>query len=666
MSETKTYRLDAQQDFIEKQSNAKPLHALCEFIWNALDADADRVDISITSGETGIQKIIIQDNGDGISHADATEQFQNLGGSWKKSKRVTKRKQRFLHGCEGKGRLQGFSLGNVLDWHIVHYNKISQKFEEFNIFILKSDMNTVKITSPTECDIKKSGVTVKITEFDKDLAVLKAQNAVQPLSEMLALYLNNYTDIAINYDGEPIDTSRAIKNVKTFKIPSGHFEGKEFEFNLELIEWNAATDKKLYLCTSQGFPFFPVPSKFKVGGFKFSGYLKSNFIEKLNNEGRLGLVEMEPVLGEKIECAKNLIKIHFRDRAAEEAKSLVKQWKEDDIYPYKTSPQNNIEDVEQTVFNILAVNVNDFLPDFEIASKKQKALHLRLLKQAVEESPEDLQVILNEVLDLPKQKQIELAKLLQETSLSTIISASKMIADRLRFITGLEEILFNPNIKKHLKERSQLHKILEDHTWIFGEEFHLSLSDKGLTEVLKKHRKAINGSDFVVDEPVKRVDGTHGIVDLMLTREIKTNRSDELEHLIIELKAPSVKIGQNETSQLESYAFAVAEDERFNAVNVKWNFWLVSNNINKIAERRTRIANLPKGAIYRSEDGNVTLWVKTWGEIIQDNKARLKFIQEKLEYQIDKDDALKHLQETYKTLIEGTKVGDAINKTLKE
>jgi tRNA(Glu) U13 pseudouridine synthase TruD len=90
-----------------------------------------------------------------------------------------------------------------------------------------------------------------------------------------------------------------------------------------------------------------------------------------------------------------------------------------------------------------------------------------MLRSAIERSPEDLQL-----------KQEELAKLLREASLSSIISAAKVVADRLKFLSALDSIVFDPEMKQRLKERTQLHKILADNTWIFGEEFNLSVSDR--------------------------------------------------------------------------------------------------------------------------------------------------------------------------------------------
>ncbi|WP_293726365.1 hypothetical protein [Thiolapillus sp.] len=48
--------------------------------------------------------------------------------------------------------------------------------------------------------------------------------------------------------------------------------------------------------------------------------------------------------------------------------------------------------------------------------------------------------------------------------------------------------------------------------------------------------------DVVINDPVLRVDGRKGIVDLMLSRQIPRNHGNEREHLVVELKRPNVKI----------------------------------------------------------------------------------------------------------------------------
>jgi len=212
-------------------------------------------------------------------------------------------------------------------------------------------------------------------------------------------------------------------------------------------------------------------------------------------------------------------------------------------------------------------------------------------------------------------------------------------------LAGLEQILFDPGIKRRLKERSQLHKSLEENTWLFGEEYNLSVSDRGLTAVLAKHREIL-GNEIVIDKPVRHVSQERGIVDLMLSRTLRRHRADELEHLIVELKRPQVKIGDKEVAQIEKYAISVAADEPFRTVKgVKWTFWAISDDVDKYARYR-----MGEGGVISSKD-NILVGIKTWGQIVEENKARLQFFQERLEHQVDDSSTLAHLPEKYRTFL---------------
>jgi len=131
-------------------------------------------------------------------------------------------------------------------------------------------------------------------------------------------------------------------------------------------------------------------------------------------------------------------------------------------------------------------------------------------------------------------KQNELAQILRETTLSALINAARIATDRLKFLAGLEQILFVEDFKDNLKERSQLHRIIADgNCWLFGEEYSLSVSDQSLTEVLRKH-KQILGEDVAIDEPVKHPSKSRGIIDLMLSWESRRHSATERQHLIVE------------------------------------------------------------------------------------------------------------------------------------
>jgi hypothetical protein len=297
--------------------------------------------------------------------------------------------------------------------------------------------------------------------------------------------------------------------------------------------------------------------------------------------------------------------------------------------------------------------VNRHLPDFAEQSKRTKSFQMRMLRQAIERGPDDLQHILTEVLDLPPRTQTELAKLLEDASLANVISASRLVADRLKFVHGLEAVLFDTESKSLLKERSQLHRMISDNnTWIFGEEFNLTVDDESLTEVLRKHRKLI-GAETVIDQPVRRIDGKTGIVDLMLSRSVPQNHADEREHLVVELKRPSVKIGPDEITQVKRYAYTVADDERFRSLKTRWSFWVISNDLDPFARVEARQKGKPSGQIFQSEDGRVEVWVKAWAEIIAESKSRMRFVQDHLQANVDKESSLKYLKRTYAKYLAG-------------
>lgn len=229
-----------------------------------------------------------------------------------------------------------------------------------------------------------------------------------------------------------------------------------------------------------------------------------------------------------------------------------------------------------------------------------------------------------------------------------MLRATKLITDRLKFVTGPGHLLFGPQTKKILLERRQLHRLLAENTWFFGEEFNLSADDEGLTQVLRKHCELMK-RDIIINRPVLTSDGKRGIVDLMFSRSLTGHRSEDLDHLIVELKRPSVKISQKEIGQLQEYAFAVADDERFrNGMPTRWTFWAVSNDLDDYARRVAAQSHLPPGQIYSSDNPRISIWVKMWAQILKDNESRLRFYQQNLDYKAGKSSAIEYLREKYK------------------
>jgi hypothetical protein len=56
---------------------------------------------------------------------------------------------------------------------------------------------------------------------------------------------------------------------------------------------------------------------------------------------------------------------------------------------------------------------------------------------------------------------------------------------------------------------------------------------------------------------------------------------------------------------------------------------------------------------------NVLVGIKTWGELIEENRARLQFFQEHLQHTADESAAIRYLQEKHSKFLEGVIVDDA-------
>ncbi|CAB9492898.1 ATP-binding protein [Alteromonas macleodii] len=635
-------KVEVKKDHLDKVSRAPVLTALTELVWNAFDADADLVQVTIDRNDFGLQAIHVKDDGMGIEHKDSKVLFSSLGGSWKGLKNVSP-KGRFLHGKEGQGRFKSFAIGRIVEWKTSFFDG-----QETLSYTMKGKADNKGVFYPTPPKVsgsKSTGTTVSIYEPHKEFTSISKERLLEHFSSVFAIYLSQYKSINLYVDGELVDPESQIEHKTNITLDTVIFDNIEYPYELQIIEWKCNTANEIQLCNNNGFPLLPYEKAIRgTGDFSYTAYLKSEHISKLNTVGTLGLGDLEPSLSKPIEAATSALKNHFMLRRIELSADKIEKWKREDVYPYPNVLSGPIEEAERQVFDILALNISEQIPEFERSDIKLKKFQFRLLKQIVGSNPDDLHIILTEVLNLTKGKQSELAELLKEASLSSIISASKVVSDRLKFVTGLEEIIFHPEKKKVLKERTQLHKILAENTWVFGDEFSLTVNDQSLSEVLRVHlnKKRV---DIQLDKPVKRIDGRVGIVDLMLTRSIGKNHSDEREHLVVELKAPKVKIGQDEITQIESYAFAVAEDERFKHLKTKWNFWIISNDLDAYAERRLKQDNTSKGIIYDAD--GITIWVKTWGELIQECKHRLEFVREQLDISIDKSDGLKYLQDSY-------------------
>jgi hypothetical protein len=389
--------------------------------------------------------------------------------------------------------------------------------------------------------------------------------------------------------------------------------------------------------------------KVRAPGFEFTVYVKSDHFQELEAAGALALEELHPEVAAIVESAKKAVKTHFRRRLSERQSRIVERWKREQVYPFETKDAlDPVEEAERQVFDILAVNVESYLPAFEEADPKAKRFLFRLLAQTVQQSPDSVQRLISETLGLKKEEQEALSDLMEVTSLSDIISSAKTVADRLDFLTDLEDLLFGKATQKKRLERDQLHKILETESWLFDEEFALSGSDSAVEEVLQTHLDQLADPEGAA--PVEREGGQQGRVDLMFSRAV-TPRHDERDHLVVELKRPSQPIDSKILGQVESYAIAVAQDPRFVKAKTRWRFIVVSDAMDDQARGKAMQQHRPPGLVHDDSALNIQVWAFEWTELIAKAKARLQFVNESLRHEAGRESSRAYLEKTHAKFI---------------
>jgi hypothetical protein len=115
--------------------------------------------------------------------------------------------------------------------------------------------------------------------------------------------------------------------------------------------------------------------------------------------------------------------------------------------------------------------------------------------------------------------------------------------------------------------------------------------------------------------------------------------------LVVELKRPSINLSMGELAQISNYADAVMADSRFDSPDVRWVFWLIGDAMDDAVERVINSSDRPSGMYLRGT--NYEVWVKTWAEAIEENRQRLHFYREHLEYRAQDNEALDEMLTKY-------------------
>ena len=628
-------------DHLRGLTRCHPSVGIAELIWNSLDADAKKASVSLRDGPMGgVELVEVTDDGTGIDVSRVDDAFQKLGGSWKATTKVSDQ-GRVLHGRTGKGRFRAASIGCQLHWNTIN-KAIDGTIHAFGISIRTDDLTDVEI-QPRDAKPSSAatGTHVSIAEIHSPLSkAFDVEVLKQRLTEEFGPFLLQYPAAKIEVQGERLDPESLLGDEKTVLLPSS----AAGDVRVRLVEWKKTSERRIFLCAADGTTLAEVPMRSHLLDGYVTAYASSEYFRTSNlqdlAEGQVEqLEEMHPILT----AIREAVKEYVRERLSARAQASVARWKAEDVYPYSGDSDDPIETVEREVFDIVAVQVDRFLPKFKKAPKSLKKMQFMLLRRALESHPDEVAETLDAFMTLPADERKLLSDLLKRTTLSNIIRATKIVDDRLTFLRGLEAMLVDPDLRDGFLEREHLHELLAKNTWIFGDAYALTASDESLTEAVRRHVDKAQ-LDLVVDQPILQSDGRRGRVDLMFTRALGAPAHSR-EHLVVELKRPTVKGGEEIVSQVKKYARALAADARWADTNTKWTFWAVTYELDSFGRDEVNQADRPRGRIDVGK--NHVIWLRTWGTLLEECRARMQFLREALEIETNQEAGVRHLQQNY-------------------
>lgn len=632
--------VEMTQELFERSIKGSPKEAIKELIWNACDADAKNIQIEFEfGGFTGaevVTDVYIKDDGNGIPFDKVAEYFGQYGKSLKTYNNKSPA-GRVYHGKLGQGRYKSFSIGNPISWSTT-YIADDGKYYSYEILVHANNQRDVHFSETQIVSTEaKTGTVVHIYGIlvEKENSIYRLSENAETIPEMLstfAPYLLAYNDINITYNNITLKPEAHIEDRRE-EIFTYTKETMSVEAKAIAIRWTESKFNNLYICGNTGV-VFDEESRKSLADHNVSIYILSPLFEKMHKQNTLQMGNADPVyeyfMNQVQEFIKGFINSNDTNVAADEILSIKNQG----VYPFSDAPKDEIEKAQQNTFDVLAVQVNRAVPQLKNSNRQTKKLTYRLIKEAINTNPSSIQTILSEVFNLTKDQQDDLAELLQRTHLPEIIDTAKTISDRLVFIYLLEQMVYNDSIGKPIKERTQFHKLLLNELWIFGEKYFLGTSDQSLKNLLLEHIKYLGREKLIPDIPPEAIEDLTRIPDICLFKQ-GCNGYESYEHLVIELKRPTLTLTLKELDQIQDYALKVAKNPLFDKNKTKWHFILLGQSFNEDVIQRLENTVVGEGNFYNAN--NISISVLKWSTVIQNNKLKYEFLKQKLNHQLSDD-----------------------------
>ena len=607
-----------------------PERAMAEYIWNGFDAKATivHVDFEIDSSELDtIASVTISDNGNGICLDELQYKFKPILES---QKRLSSDEGDLVRGKNGYGRLTFFKFATYAQWTTRYLHKNGKKYQ-YDIEI--SSDNLTKYTPSEQTEIQNApGTSVRFTNIDTEISSNFIESKLKPfLRAEFAWFLELNASFQIVINGEVLDYQSIIEDRKAFPV---NIQG--IEFSCKYLRWNVKPNDEYsrFYFLNEAFDVRGTKTTLlnkKGDGFWHSIVVINNFFEDKIAECFNGksispsLFEDKDARGifnDLISKLNDFLKKERRPFLRNQANKLLGNYYKDGVFPTfgdSIWEERRKEELEELVINLYEVEPRVFIK----LNKEQQQIFLKLLNLIMDSNERDsLFKIIGEVVDLEPTDRDEFAKLLTTSRLKHIISTIKLIQDRILVIEDLKKLVFKHELEAG--EVKNLQKFIENHYWIFGEEYRMICAEEvKFEEALNKYIYYLRG---VSEKKFIQHPDKYKEMDLFLAG--KEYRDGGPHNLVIEIKNPTTikKLTNKEYGQIEKYMDVILKQDCFNDNREQWDFYLIGQDYDDIVARK--VAKKETGLC--SEGENYKLYVKKWSQIINDIERRHKYLLEKL------------------------------------
>lgn len=615
-----------------------PAQALEQLVANALDAGCSRVDITLAQNPLGgVQAISISDDGRGIAPEDVDWAFAIVG-----EHRAIRKGHRDIIGSKGIGRFAAFALAHSASWTTVADSEDGRVRQSWLLTEGRVEFDVQSLPAPAE----PTGTVVELQLKDRE-GVQRLFSGVRNVHRVLfnafAGYLLRYRDeVSLSVNDELMELSDFVESESVEEIPEGDSPGATLRHiilgsRVDQEEANAV----VFAAAGNTVLRRPVEEA-PIEGKKYLGLVDSPYLLELTNTSKSDLAEFDDAFRSLEREALERSRRFIQEARGDLAETFLAKAKANAAYPFKEPPKSVIQQYSRDVYDRLLVELDR---EFGIGAVTSKQLQLVLALVSQLLRSEDLADVITKVLGLRGEEVTRFAEILRRTTLSSVIAVSELIVDRLAFLRDIEELVYG-TIAKHVLERRHLQKIVEAHTWIFGEQYHLMGADSRLSTILRQFEKDI---DQDPDSVLQGFDELRDVPDYYLAKSHWNEGARFTQHLVVEIKRPSVQVTTTHLDrQVERYAQRIVANPVFEQRegSHRFTFVIVSGQVAEAVRTLRYQEGEEPGLIGRPRLVHPTeIWALRWSDLIARRREELAFLEKQVELSGDPQD-LEYLRRT--------------------